>query len=382
MRVKKNFCHRPFTEMHIEENGNITPCCVMPSNIYFVANGIDNYLKSDKLREIKKAFLNNEQHPYCQFCWDAEKNRVHSHRTNDKVNLSFLRKIHLRFNNVCNFKCRICNPKFSSTWTEENKKHKYFEDEYTVEKNIFESTQGIKDLILENRSTLKAINISGGEPLITKLNYAFLNFLIENKLTHIKLEYSTNLSTLDYNGIDLLSLFSKFDSVALSASIDGYGKHVEYSRAGFNWKNFVSNLYKARSYVKSLICVVSIYSVYSIPQLQYFAEKNNFKVSYQPCLYPQFLSAQSLLIKEKLQIVKFYDSVKIAGHLNNYTLIRENVLNYMLRQNLSTYQDIGLDEMNCNKEFKNFNTILDKTREESFTDIFPQFKDWYENINA
>jgi len=83
-----------------------------------------------------------------------------------------------------------------------------------------------------------------------------------------------------------------------------------------------------------------------------------------------------------LQIVKFYDSVKKVGHLDNYTLIHENVLNYMMRQNLLTYQDIGMDEMNCNKEFKNFNTILDKTREESFTDIFPQFKDWYENINA
>ena len=81
-----------------------------------------------------------------------------------------------------------------------------------------------------------------------------------------------------------------------------------------------------------------------------------------------------------MQIVKFYDNVKKATHLNNYTLIRENVLNYMLRQNLSTYQDIGMDEMNCNKEFKNFNTILDKTREESFTDIFPQFKSWYKEI--
>ena len=59
--------------------------------------------------------------------------------------------------------------------------------------------------------------------------------LIDNKLTHISLAYSTNLSTLDYGGVDLLSLFSNFDNVALSVSVDGYGKQVEYSRAGFNW---------------------------------------------------------------------------------------------------------------------------------------------------
>ena len=81
-----------------------------------------------------------------------------------------------------------------------------------------------------------------------------------------------------------------------------------------------------------------------------------------------------------MQIVKFYDNVKKAGHLSNYTLIHKNVLNYMLRENLVTYQDIGMREMNCNQEFKNFNTILDKTREESFTDIFPQFKSWYKEI--
>ena len=366
--------------MHIEENGNITPCCVMPSNIYFVANGIDNYLKSDKLREIKKAFLKGEQHPYCQFCWDAEKNKVHTHRTNDNVNLNFLRKIHLRFNNVCNFKCRICNPKFSSTWAEENKKHNYFIHEYVIEKNIFESAHGIKNLILENRDTLKTINISGGEPLITKLNYEFLNFLIDNKLTHISLAYSTNLSTLDYGGVDLLSLFSNFDNVALSASIDGYGKQVEYSRAGFNWKNFIVNLNRARPYIKGLVCVVSIYSIYSIPQLQYFAAKNNFTVSYQPCLYPKFLSVQSLPKKEKLQILKFYGSVKQNTSLEDYTVLENNILKYMMRENLVTYQDIGMREMNCNQEFKNFNTILDKTREENFIEIFPQFKNSYEEI--
>ena len=66
--------------MHIEENGNITPCCVMPSNIHFVANGIENYQKSDKLKEIKQYFLKNKQHPHCQFCWDAERNGVRSQR--------------------------------------------------------------------------------------------------------------------------------------------------------------------------------------------------------------------------------------------------------------------------------------------------------------
>ena len=26
-----NFCSRPWSELHIEEDGQVTPCCVMPS---------------------------------------------------------------------------------------------------------------------------------------------------------------------------------------------------------------------------------------------------------------------------------------------------------------------------------------------------------------
>ena len=365
--------------MHIEENGNITPCCVMPSNIHFVANGIKNYQNSSTLKEIKQYFKQDKQHPHCQFCWDAERNGVRTQRNSTLVDLTKLKKIHLRFNNICNFKCRMCNPKFSSSWAEENKKHKYFVHDYKLEKDIFESTDDLYELILENQHSIEQINISGGEPLISKVNYRFLNFLIDNNLTHITLAYSTNLSKIDYEGVDLIPLFKKFKKVILSVSVDGYGKDVEYSRHGFKWDTFVKNLKKVRPFVTNLVFVVNIYSIYSIPKLQSFADKYKFLISYQPCLYPKFLSTQSLPRKEKLQILKFYDSLKQAGHLHNYTAIKRNVLSYMMNEQIDSYV-IGETLYNCNAEFKNFNTLLDKTREESFIDTFPQFKNWYEEI--
>ena len=377
--MSSNFCHRPWTEMHIEENGNITPCCVMPSNIHFVANGIKNYQQSSKLAEIKQYFEKDKQHPYCQFCWDAERNGVRTQRDGNKSNLSQLRKIHLRFNNVCNFKCRMCNPKFSSTWAEENKIHKYFKHEYTLEKDIFESTDDLYKLILDNKNSIKQINISGGEPLITKVNYRFLKFLLDNNLTHITIAYSTNLSRIDYDGIDLISLFGKFKNIILSVSVDGYGKDVEYSRHGFKWNTFIKNLSEVRHLVSNLVCIVNIYSVYSIPQLQQFAEKNNKSISYQPCLYPKFLSIQSLPKKEKLQIVKFYDTVKQTKHIKNYSLLHKNIIQYMMKDQIDSYT-FDNNFYKCDVEFKKFNKLLDKTRGESFIATFPQFKNWYEEI--
>ena len=54
----------------------------MPSNRYPIAKGINNYFKSDKLKEIKNSLLKGDQHPYCKSCWDAEDNNVKSHRHN------------------------------------------------------------------------------------------------------------------------------------------------------------------------------------------------------------------------------------------------------------------------------------------------------------
>ena len=365
--------------MHIEENGNITPCCVMPSNVFFVGNGIDGYKNSSKLNEIKQYFRQNKQHPHCRFCWDAERNGVRSHRATDARGAATLRKIHIRFNNICNFKCRMCNPKYSSSWAEENKKHGYFKDEYETVKDIFQTVPDLFTLILDNKDTLEQINISGGEPFIADSNLYFLDWLIENNLTHIELAYSTNLSKLIHRGRDLLPLLDKFEDVIVSISVDGYGKAVEYSRAGIKWDVFENNLNRIKHWNFQLVCVVNIYSVYSIPQLQYFASKRGISISYQPCLYPQFLSIQSLPTKEKLQIQKFYDSVIQAGHMYNYSEIKTHVLDYMHSTQLDTYT-VGEVTYNCTEEFKKYNSLLDSYRNESFTKIFPQFEKWYKEI--
>ena len=116
--------------MHFEENGNVTPCCVMPSNVYPIAKGINNYLQSDKLKEIKDYLSKDKRHPYCASCWVSEDNGVRSHRLTKQQVTSGIESIHIRYNNICNFKCRMCNPKFSSSWEIENRKHGYFEHEY------------------------------------------------------------------------------------------------------------------------------------------------------------------------------------------------------------------------------------------------------------
>ena len=168
------FCTRPWNELHIEEDGYVTPCCVMPSSMGFrTKKGIQNYLNSDILAKLKDDLKNGVKSKHCKTCWMQEKYGVDSHRRTTLAKgekLDKIESVHFRPTNVCNFKCRICGPDLSSTWQAENRKHKLFKQSY-----FGNSITEIHDGILENEKycdelfsllkNVRQINMSGGEPL-------------------------------------------------------------------------------------------------------------------------------------------------------------------------------------------------------------------------
>ena len=214
-------------------------------------------------------------------------------------------------------------------------------------------------------------------------NFVFLRWLQKNNLSHIVLNFSTNLSKIVHNNINIIDLLSKFKTVNLAVSVDGYGKAVEYGRHGFKWDTLIDNLNYIKtvksSLIKSIVCVVNIYSVYSIPLLAQFCAKNNFNLVFQPCLEPKFLSIQSLPIEEKEKILKYYQSIEKSGRLFFNKKISSEVLEYMMKDQINSYI-IGNAYYDCKREFKKYNSLLDKTRKENFSEVFPMLKDWYDSI--
>ena len=98
MPLKENFCSRPFNELHIEEDGKVTPCCVMPSNRFYFGKNLKEYIESKKLKEIKTSFLKGEYHPNCENCWSSEKLGIRSHRKQDYHDLKNIKYISSEFN--------------------------------------------------------------------------------------------------------------------------------------------------------------------------------------------------------------------------------------------------------------------------------------------
>ena len=42
--------------MHIEEDGSVTPCCVMPSNRFPMGNNLKEYVTGEDLKELKSIY--------------------------------------------------------------------------------------------------------------------------------------------------------------------------------------------------------------------------------------------------------------------------------------------------------------------------------------
>ena len=346
----------------------------MPSNRFPMGNNIKNYLTGNALKDLKKDLDSGVKHPNCEWCWKNEESGMKSHRIKSARDRKGLHSVHIRLNNVCNFKCRMCNPSFSTTWMVENKKHGYYKykDDETVIKDTFANEHYLLPLLKKSISnqTLKHISISGGEPLISDAHFTLLNFLIENKLTNITLGYSTNLSNLDYKGVDLLSLWEKFDKVCLEASVDGWGEGVEYSRTGFNMKTFLENFKRAYRYIDAINCVVNVYSVWTLPYIERF-RKWGINIIYSPCYRPQHLNPQILLKEDKEQLKQLYYNYP------ELMTLHKNFIDKPIEIDYNQYTDFK----EIISEMISYNTLLDQHRDTSFFDVFPQYRK-YESVNA
>jgi len=335
----------------------------MPSNRFPMGDSIKKYLTGYELTNLKQDLDSGIRHPNCEWCWKNEDAGMKSHRIKVPRHNRGLHSVHIRLNNVCNFKCRMCNPSFSTTWMAENKKHGYFK--YMLDETVVKDTlknEHYLFTILKN-SNIKHISISGGEPLISDAHFTLLNFLIENNLTNITLGYSTNLSNLDYKGIDLLSLWEKFDHVNLEASVDGWGDAVEYSRTGFSRKTFLENFKRAHKYIQAINCVVNIYSVWTLPYIERFREQG-FKIIYSPCYRPQHLNPQILFDEDKQKLYQLYSNS--SDLLNLYKNFIDNPIDIDYTQ----YRNVN----EIRSEMVYYNSLLDKYRDTNFFDIFPQYR--------
>lgn len=329
LNESKTFCMFPWTHLNATPKGDIYPCC---SNDYSDPMGntkdmtLEEAFNTDYMKQLRLDMLSGKKNSICDFCYNHEKASPYSFRTyslehfgkyldeslamthtDGTVDEFKMRYFDIRFSNICNFKCRTCGGEFSSQWAIEDKKT--YKPDGPIIIHVDDEQGGILNEVLDQVDHIDLAYFAGGEPLITPEHYVILEELIRKGRTSTILRYNTNGSTISYKDKDIFELWSHFDKIELSCSIDHYGERAELLRHGTKWDRVESNLKKFRSldYIDfQLNTVFSIFNYSTLPEFyQYMHDKelvdlnNDWYHSLYLAVHPAYYCARALPVELK-----------------------------------------------------------------------------------
>lgn len=304
-------CVYPWSHININPNGDVWPCCHQRGDnirVYgnFKNDSIDTIFNSEPAKELRKFMLDGKLPSDCGKCINFEKIGIASPRQNAN-NQSWAKEIldsienttntdgslksykikywDLRWSNLCNMNCVMCDPEWSSLWTQDIKEKLSYYTNKTIEEDnmlrawknrINEDTRKVRHLpnknwIDNNIKDVQSIYFAGGEPLIMKEHWYILNKLVELKRFDVRIKYNTNMLKIDYQKQNAIDLWKHWDRKLLSVegSIDETGKRAEWIRTGTVWNTVKNNILEVKNAGIRFFPNTSIgcYNVIRLPEL-------------------------------------------------------------------------------------------------------------------
>jgi MoaA/NifB/PqqE/SkfB family radical SAM enzyme len=413
----KTFCLHPFTGLATREDGAIKICCRSAPIGWIQNESLEDAWNNDTMKEVRRQVLNNERPEVCKPCFNLEDQGVQSLRERHIINSTPESRVNLypnaldglledysmpfefptieiKINNLCNLRCRMCNPLDSTAWKDWTE----VADIYRKEGNYLYDT--VKELGLEKAKHIKLfeerpnfwedlekllpyfrrVEFAGGEPLMDPAHYKILDMLATYG-ENIELKYATNGTTLGIKGRSVQDYWPKFKNVAVNVSIDGIHDVYEYIRGNGKFAEIEENVAKFKK-MPSVGRVVGAFTVQvnNIMQIdkviEYFMEEMGIIFYSHRVTYPNALSAQVLPKELKQQVIAKLERMKSI--VPEYRLCKANAIikEFTLQQIEDNIKFLQGDDLSEHwQDTIEFNHRLDVTRKQGpFEDINPEFK--------
>jgi len=380
--TSKTFCILPWMHLATNASGNLRVCCNSTPGKNFITkpDGKPYKLNRDNLEEawnsetyttIRKQLLNNERPEMCQRCFREEDAGVRSSRQawNDKwqedkeytIDAPFdIKYVDLRLGNLCNLKCRMCNPYASNMWVKEwnlvsdaldpAEYERLSKMDWPEDKKTWENLFSIAH-------TVDEIYLTGGEPTVIKEQQKLLDYFIDNDTAkNIRLKYNTNLVLLpDW----LIERWSHFKRVQLNCSIDAVGELDTYIRHPSKWEKVVKNfesITKLPNANVEIHCTVQMYNILYLDDLIDWALPYNVKIYFNILNHPEELNIRVLPTDLKQEAEK-----RLQPYLHLEKV--DGIIKYMWAEDWNNKLD----------KFVDYTKVLDQSRDENLVKIAPEF---------
>jgi sulfatase maturation enzyme AslB (radical SAM superfamily) len=413
----KTFCMHPFTGLATREDGAVKICCRSQPIGWIQDDTLENIWNDYQMRDVRKKVLCGERPEVCKPCFDLEdqgveslrqrhiKNAIPESRINLYPNaLDTLRDdytmpfefptMEIKLNNLCNLKCRMCNPLDSTSWNDWDEIRSFYEKEgnylvKTVDRLItkpgkyigpFDDTDKWWDSFEKLLPYFKRVEFAGGEPLMDPQHYKILDML-KPYGKNIEIKYATNGTTLGIKGGRTVhDYWPYFKSVAVNVSIDGIHDVYNYIRGNGDFNQVEANIREIQK-IPNVSRVVGAFTAQAGNILQaaecidYFLNELGIVFYSHRVSYPNVLSAQVLpqeLKEIAIERLEAVDRTLWAFDIVGKYPILEKITKQQIQDNINFLK--AKDESYRWKEFLEFNFTLDKTRSQSLLDIIPEFK--------
>jgi hypothetical protein len=279
----KTLCMAPWTHTYLSPQTERRMCCASTEKAesfeQYIDTGSNNkeynpktlqqHWNSDHMKSVRRRMMAGETLPECNVCnnkllnTDVYRdyfNHLFGHKEDDVWNKTKedgstempVVSFDYRFNNLCNFKCRMCGDMLSSSWESEQRNNNMWNPQdqaWMAEPTRSQIRKFQKDEVEQefahavDNHLVEEIYWVGGEPLMYEQHWKYMKQIVDQGDAHkVYVRYNTNLSRTKYKGIDLYEdLLKHFRDWQICASIDGTGKIGEWIRDGLNYEQWLDN---------------------------------------------------------------------------------------------------------------------------------------------
>lgn len=398
--MSESFCPLPWQHLATHPHGGVTLCCISDHTdglnrarnhketydefLDLNSNTIEQHMNSDYYKEVRLQMLNNIKPKACMRCYAEEAKGIKSKRqheatvfpsytadyasklTSEDGSIPMdLRFVELRLGNVCNVRCRTCNPASSSKWLEDYKdivqKADFVNKGYLglnfPEDFKWAEDDNFYDDLYNSAPNLEVLYINGGEPTLIKQHWTYLQKLVDSgRSENIVLWYNINCTMLPPIALEL---WPKFKEARICLSIDDLEDRNAFIRSGTDWNAVCNTIDKLLPHKEDLVLritqTVSAYNYATLPQFFEWANSIGIEVDMNFVYDPDYLSPAVIPVKARELI---------------HTQFRKALGNdHKLGTLLSMYNNDNWEELKW-EQFCRYNDLLDKNDSSDWRSTF------------
>lgn len=314
-------CAHAWTGLHVWPNGEVGPCCEYNATVPDVnirSHSIKEILKTDYMNSLRHQFRQGQYPVGCENCARIKRSGGQSKHDLTTYKLQNIyadidwesdevvpRWIGGHLGNLCNLRCRICSPVFSSSLAAEElrtvndnwKQHPTYK--MLADNRWSGNSEQFWQQLREQAATVCNFEFLGGEPLLLKENLQFMQWLIDHGHSDRAIfEFVTNGTQYP----EIFDQADRFRRLTVTISIDNTGPRFEYERSGAQWSQVCENVAKFLACRRrhdsmrvGISVTVNIQNVLYLPELiEWIGQQGVDHYWLNPLLFPEYLSIDQL----------------------------------------------------------------------------------------